>query len=231
MKVLVTGATGFIGGNVARALLAKGYEVRALVRPDSSTLTLRDTGTETAPGDVRDRESVARALEGCQALVHCAALYTFWAPDPRLLYQVNVDGTRTVMEEGLRAGVTSCVYTSTVSTVGVPVGGVGTEEDAPSPRDLVGHYKRSKYQAEVEVLDMAKAGLPAVVVNPTYPVGAWDVKPTPSGKVVVDYMRGRIPAYIDTGMNLADVENVAEGTSWPWKRAELGSGICWGTRT
>ena len=222
MKVLVTGATGFIGGNVARALLGKGYEVRALVRPDTSTLTLRDTGTETVPGDVRDRESVARALDGCQGVVHCAAIYTFWAPDPRLLYEVNVDGTRTVMEEALRAGVARCVYTSTVSTVGVPAGAVGTEVDTPSKQYLVGHYKRSKYQAEVEVLEMAKAGLPVVVVNPTYPVGPWDVKPTPSGRVVVDYMRGRIPAYIDTGMNLVDVEDVAQGHVLALERGKIG---------
>ena len=118
--------------------------------------------------------------------MHCAALYTFWTPDPRLLYEVNVNGTWTVMEEASRAGVTRCVYTSTVSTVGVPAGGVGTEKDTLSKQYLVGHYKRSKYQAEVEVLEMAAKGLPVVVVNPTYPVGPWDVKPTPSGKVVVD---------------------------------------------
>jgi len=230
MKVLVTGATGFIGGNVARALLVKDYDVRALVRPDTSTLNLRDTGTEMVPGDVRDRESVARALDGCQAVVHCAALYTFWAPDPRLVYEVNVDGTRNVMEEALKAGVSRCVYTSTVSTVGVPAGAVGTEVDTPSKQYLVGHYKRSKYQAEVEVLDMAKKGLPVVVVNPTYPVGPWDVKPTPSGRVVVDYMRGRIPAYIDTGMNLVDVEDVAQGHVLALERGRIGERYLLGNR-
>ena len=211
MKVLVTGATGFIGGNVARALHARGYEVRALVRPGSSTLTLEDTGSETAQGDVRDRESVAGALKGCQALVHCAALYTFWTRDPCLIYEINVTGTRVVLEEALRAGVTSCVYTSTVSTVGIPRGGVGTEAAEPSPKELVGHYKKSKYLAEREALDLVRKGLPVVVVNPTAPVGPWDVKPTPTGGIVLDFIRGRIPAYINTGMNVVDVGDVAMG--------------------
>ena len=211
MKVLVTGATGFIGGNVARAFQTRDYEVRALVRTGSSTLTLEDTGIETALGDVTDRESVARALKGCQGVVHCAALYTFWTPDPRLMNETNVTGTRVVLEEALRAGVSGCVYTSTVSTVGMSPGGLGTEEVEPSPKELVGHYKKSKYLAEREALDLAKRGLPVVVVNPTAPVGPWDVKPTPTGQMVLDFIRGRIPAYISTGMNLVDVEDVAMG--------------------
>ena len=211
MKVLVTGATGFIGGNVARVLKTRGYEVKALVRPGSSTLTLKDTGIETVPGDVRDRESVAVALKGCRAVVHCAALYSFWTPNPSLIYETNVTGTRIVLEEAMKAGVSGCVYTSTVSTVGVPPGGVGTEVMEPSPKELVGHYKLSKYQAEKEALDLAKKDLPVVVVNPTAPVGPWDVKPTPTGRMIRDFIRGRIPVYINTGMNLVDVEDVAIG--------------------
>ena len=211
MRVLVTGATGFIGGNVARTLQARGYEVRALVRPGSSTLTLEGTGIETVQGDVRDRQSVAQALKDCQALVHCAAMYTFWTSNPGLVYEVNVEGTRVVLEEGLKAGVQACVYTSTVSTVGFPPGGVGTEATEPSPKELVGHYKKSKYMAEKEALEMARRGLPVVVVNPTAPIGPWDVKPTPTGKMVLDLLRGRIPAYVNTGMNLVDVEDVAVG--------------------
>ena len=211
MKVLVTGATGFIGGNVARVLQARGYDVRALIRAGSSTLTLTDTDIETALGDVRDRESVASALKGCQAVVHCAALYTFWTPDPRLLYEVNVTGTRVVLEEALKAAVIGCVYTSTVSTVGIHQGGEGTEETTPSPKELVGHYKKSKYMAEREALDLVQQGLPVVVVNPTTPVGPWDVKPTPTGRMVLDYIRGRIPTYVNAGMNLVDVEDVAVG--------------------
>jgi dihydroflavonol-4-reductase len=211
MRVLVTGATGFIGGNVARTLQARGYEVRALVRPGSSTLTLEGTGIETVQGDVRDRQSVAQALKDCQALVHCAAMYTFWTSNPGLVYEVNVEGTRVVLEEGLKAGVRACVYTSTVSTVGFPTGGVGTEDTEPSPKELVGHYKKSKYMAEKAALEIAGKGLPLVVVNPTAPIGPWDVKPTPTGKMVLDLLRGRIPAYVNTGMNLVDVEDVAVG--------------------
>jgi dihydroflavonol-4-reductase len=211
MKVLLTGGTGFVGGNVARALQAAGHDVRALARTGSSTLTLRDTGIETLHGDVRDRESVARAIDGCQGLVHCAALYSFWEPDPNLLYETNVTGTRTVLEEAMKAGVARCVYTSTVSTIRIPKGGVGTEENTPSQKELVGHYKRSKFLAEREALDLASKSLPVVVVNPTTPVGPWDVKPTPTGRMVLDFLRGRIPAYIETGMNLVDVEDVAVG--------------------
>ena len=211
MKVLVTGATGFVGANVARALAASGHRVRALVRAQSSTLTIKDTGFETALGDIRDRESVAGALRGCDGLVHCAAMYTFWARDPSLIYAVNVSGTKVVLEEALRAGVERCVYTSTVSTVHIPKGGIGTETAFASPKELVGHYKRSKYQAEQEALGLAKQGLPVVVVNPTTPIGPWDVRPTPTGRMVLDFMRGRIPAYVNAGMNVVDVEDVAAG--------------------
>ena len=211
MKVLVTGATGFIGGNVARALQARGYEVKALARPGSSTLTLEGTGIQIAQGDVRDRESVSRAVKGCQVVVHCAALYSFWTPDPNAIYDINVTGTRVVLEESLKAGVGSCVYTSTVSTIGIPKVGVGTEEMEASPKELVGHYKKSKYLAEQEALGMVHRGLPVVVVNPTAPIGPWDVKPTPTGEMVLNFARGRIPAYINTGMNLVDVEDVAVG--------------------
>ena len=211
MKVLVTGATGFIGGNLVRALEARGYQVRALVRPHSSTLTLENTGVEKASGDIRDRESVARALEGCKAVFHCAALYTFWSRDPQEVYRVNVGGTKVVLEEALKAGVERAVYTSTVATIGIPKEGLGTEEMEASPKDLIGHYKRSKYQGEVEALRMEAEGLSIVVVNPTTPMGPWDVKPTPTGGIIRDFLRGRLPAYIDTGMNVVDVEDVAVG--------------------
>ena len=222
MKILVTGATGFIGSNVARAAQARGYEIRALVRPRSSTLNLKGLDIEMAQGDVRDRDSVARALMGCQAVIHCAALYTFWAPRPEVIYGTNVEGTRLVLEEALKAEVVRCVYTSTVSTVGIPKEGVGTEENEPSPRDLVGHYKRSKYLAEKAAFGLAKKGLPLVVVNPTAPVGPWDVKPTPTGRMVLDFIRGRIPAYINTGMNLVDVEDVAKGHVLALEKGRLG---------
>ena len=211
MRVLVTGATGFIGSNVARSLVAQGYEVKALVRKGSSTLTIEDTPVERVEGDVRDRESVARAVRECQAVFHCAALYTFWSRRAQDLYDVNVGGTRTILEEAKGAGIERVVYTSTVSTIGLPKDMVGTEEMQPSPKKLVGHYKRSKYLGEKEAMRFAGQGMQVIVVNPTAPVGPWDVKPTPTGKMVLDFLLGRIPAYVETGMNLVDVEDVAQG--------------------
>ena len=230
MKVLVTGGTGFIGGNVARALHARDYEVRALIRQSSSTLTLENTGIETVLGDIRDRESVASAIKGCQAVVHAAALYTFWTPEPRLMYEINEAGTRIILEEALKAGVQRCVYTSTVSTVGIPKGGVGNEEFEPAPKDMISHYKKSKYKAEKVALDMARNGLPVVVVNPTAPIGPWDVKPTPTGGIVVDFLRGRMPAYISTGMNVVDVEDVAVGHILAMEKGRPGQRYLLGNR-
>ena len=211
MKVLVTGATGFIGGNLARELWRREYEVRALVRPGSNTLTIDNTGVEPVPGDILDRDSVDRAVQGCQAVFHCAAAYTFWARDPAVIYRTNVDGTKIVLEAAQQAGVPRVVYTSTVSTIGFTTEGLGVEDAEPDPRHLVGNYKKSKYQAERVALKLAAQGLPVVAVNPTAPVGPWDVKPTPTGRIVLDFLRGRIPAYVNTGMNLVDVQDVAVG--------------------
>ncbi len=211
MRVLVTGATGFVGGNVARALLARGYAVRALARDGSSTLTLDGTETEVVRGDVRDADAVTRALKGCQAVVHCAALYAFWLRDPRLIHQVNVDGTRVVLEQARRAGVERAVHCSSQAAIGVPRDGPADESTPVDPRRLAGRYQRSKYLAEQEALKVARQGLPVVIVNPTAPVGAWDVKPTRTGAVVLDYLRGRMPAYANVGMNFVDVEDVAAG--------------------
>jgi len=211
MKVLVTGATGFIGGNLARRLCQRGYEVRALVRPGANTLTIDDIDVEQFPGDILDRESVGRAVEGCQAVFHCAAIYAFWSRTPDLIHRTNVDGTKTVLQAAKRAGASRIVFTSTVSTMGFWPGKLSTEETLLDPSHLIGHYKNSKYQAELLAFEMAAEGLPLVVVNPTAPVGPWDVKPTPTGRIILDFMRGRIPAYLDTGLNLVDVEDVAEG--------------------
>ena len=230
MKVLVTGATGFIGGNLARELWRREYEVRALVRPGSNTLTIDDTGIEPAPGDILDRDSVTRAVQGCQAVFHCAAAYTFWAHDPGVIYRTNIDGTRIVLEAAQRAGVSRVVYTSTVSTIGPAPGGVGAEDAEPDPRHLVGNYKKSKYQAEQVALKLAGQGLPVVVVNPTAPVGPWDVKPTPTGKIVLDFLRGRIPAYLDTGMNVVDVEDVAVGHILAMEKGKPGQRYLLGNR-
>jgi len=211
VRVLVTGATGFVGGNVARALWRQGYEVLALVRPGSNTLAIDGTGIQLVTGDILDRASVGRAVQGCQAVFHCAAAYTFWSPDPSLVYRTNVEGTANILDAALMAGVSSVVYTSTVSTIGLPDWEISTEETLADPAHLSGHYKKSKDEAELLALNMAAGGLPVVVVNPTTPVGSWDVKPTPTGRMVLDFLLGRIPAYVDTGMNLVDVEDVAAG--------------------
>ena len=211
MRVLVTGATGFIGGNLVRTLVDRDYEVRALVRRNSNALALDNLGVEEAPGDLRDRESIAKALKGCQGVFHCAAIYTFWSRDPAEVYKVNVEGAKIVFEEAQRAGVEKAVYTSTVSTIGLPKKGLGTEDTQLRPQDLVGHYKKSKYLGEREALAAARNGLPVVVVNPAAPIGPWDVKPTPTGGIVLDFLRKKLPFYIRTGLNVIDVEDVAVG--------------------
>jgi dihydroflavonol-4-reductase len=166
---------------------------------------------EIVQGDLGNRESLIRALKGCQGVFHCAALYTFWSRDPQEIYRVNVDGTKALLEEAMAAGVEKVVYTSTVSTIGLQKNAEGIEEMEPAWKDLKGHYKRSKWLGEREALKANAAGLPVVVVNPTAPVGPWDVKPTPTGGIIRDFLRRRLPAYIDTGMNLVDVEDVAMG--------------------
>ena len=211
MRVVVTGATGFVGGNLVRTLVDRGYDVRALVRRNSNTLALENLGVEEALGDLRDRESIAKALKGCQGVFHCAAMYTFWSRDPAEVYRVNVEGTKVIFEEAERAGVERAVYTSTVSTIGLPKKGLGTEDTQLRPKDLVGHYKKSKYLGEQEALAAASNGLPVVVVNPAAPIGPWDVKPTPTGGIVLDFLRRKLPVYIGTGMNVIDVEDVAAG--------------------
>ncbi len=212
MRALVTGATGFIGGNVAAALLQRGYRVRALVRRGCSMKALQGLDVELAEGDLRDRGSLDRALRGCDYLCHVAAAYTFWAPDPRAIYDMNVEGTRNVLGAAQEAGIRRIVYTSSESTVAIAGDGcLGTEEGFTDPDGAPGDYKRSKCLAERLALDMARAGLPLVVVNPTTPVGRGDVKPTPTGQVIVDYLNRRMPAYVNTGLNLVDVEDVAAG--------------------
>jgi dihydroflavonol-4-reductase len=212
MKALVTGATGFIGGNLVKALLERGYAVRALLRPASDPRNIAGLDVELAFGDLRDIPSLERALAGCDYLFHVAAVYTFWTPDPDRVFETNVTGTENVLAAARRAGVKKVVYTSTESTVGMPeTGGMGTEALTIDPSYLAGAYKQSKYAAERVALHMARDGLPLVVVNPTTPVGPGDVKPTPTGQIVVDFINGKMPAFIDTGLNLIDVRDVAAG--------------------
>lgn len=211
MKVLLTGATGFIGSNVARALQTRGHEVRALVRPTSNTMAIDGTDIQIVHGDILDRDSVAQAVKGRDAVVHCAAMCTYWARDPQVIYRTNVEGTRIVMEEAAKTSVEHIVHTSSTAVLGRSRNGLADESTEPQPGDLRRPYRRSKYMAEKVVMEMAEQGLPAVVVNPSAPVGAWDAKPTRTGQMVLDFLRDRMFAYMDTGLNLVDVEDVAVG--------------------
>jgi dihydroflavonol-4-reductase len=204
---LVTGASGFIGWHIARLLVERGHRVRALVRPSSQT---RELDVERVTGDLRDAASLDRAVVGCGLIFHVAADYRLWAKDPRELYESNVEGTRNLLEAARRAGVDRVVYTSTVGCIGIPKDGLGDETVPVTLEEMSGAYKRSKFLAERVALDAAASGFPVVVVNPTAPVGDHDVKPTPTGKIVLDFLKGALPAFIDTGLNLVDVRDTAE---------------------
>jgi dihydroflavonol-4-reductase len=223
MKTLVTGGTGFVGANVVRMLLQRGTEVRALVRPRSDTQNLDQLDVELVAGDLRDRGSLEAALEGCDTVYHVAAMYALWAANPKEIYDSNVTGTVNLLEAAGQAGVEKIVYTSSVATIGLPKDGTPGTEEVPLPaEDLVSDYKRSKYLAEQEVLKYAQRGLPVVIVNPSFPVGPWDVKPTPSGQIIVNFLRGKIPAYVDTGLNVVDVEDVAIGHLMAAEKGRIG---------
>ncbi|MGE0646090.1 MAG: hopanoid-associated sugar epimerase [Nitrospira sp.] len=212
MKALVTGATGFVGAAVVRALLNSGVDVRVIARPGSDPSNLRSIQVEQVLGDLRDKTSLREALAGCRHLYHIAAHYALWARDPSIFYDINVAGTRNLLEAAREVGIERTVYCSTIGAIGLPPGGgLGTEETPVSLEQMAGHYKRSKYLAEQEVHKLATEGLPVVIVNPSAPVGERDVKPTPTGQIIVDFMKGRMPAYIETGMNIIDVDDVATG--------------------
>lgn len=212
MRAFVTGGTGFIGANVVRALLARGLKVRALVRPGADLRNLEGLDIELAQGDVRDASSVRRAMEGCELVFHVAALYSFWVRPRSLIYEVNVDGTRNVLQAALELGAERVVYTSSVAALGLREDGRPADEDTPvDPKVIVGDYKKSKYLAQQVALAYAKKGLPVVIVNPTFPVGPYDIKPTPTGQVIRDFLDRRMPAYLETGMNVVAAADVAEG--------------------
>jgi len=223
MKALVTGATGFVGSAVARALLRAGTDVRVLARSDADLRNLEGLMVERVAGDLRDPVSLKTALTGCHHLYHVAAHYALWAKDPAIFYNVNVDGTKNLLKAAREVGIERIVYCSTIGAIGLPEGGgVGTEDTPVSITQMAGHYKRSKFLAEQEVLRLAKEGLPVVIVNPSAPVGERDVKPTPTGQVIVDFMKGRMPAYIETGMNIVDVDDVAEGHLLAMQKGRIG---------
>jgi dihydroflavonol-4-reductase len=218
--VLVTGATGFVGWHVAKKLSEeRGLKVRALVRDPKR---LRELDAEVVVGDLRDSESLASAAAGCSGVYHVAADYRLWAKDPDELYRSNVDGTRNLLEAAWRAGVEKVVYTSTVGCIQVPTNGTGDESGCCRIEDMKGVYKRSKFLAEQVASEFVAKGLPVVIVNPTAPVGDHDFKPTPTGRIVVDFLRGRMPAYVDTGLNVVDVRDVAEGHLLAFERGRVG---------
>lgn len=213
MTTLVTGASGFVGSSVVRALARRGDSVRVLVRSTSDRRNISDLGLEVATGDLRDPSSLARALEGCRVVYHVAADYRLWTRRPEEIYRVNVDGTVALIRAAVAAGVERIVYTSSVATLGLNEDRDPADETTPvSLTDMVGHYKRSKYLAEEQVRHLVQdLNAPVVIVNPSTPVGPRDVKPTPTGRMVLDAAAGRMPAYVDTGLNIVHVDDVAHG--------------------
>jgi dihydroflavonol-4-reductase len=212
MLAFVTGATGFLGSHVARALADQGAELRLLVRPTSNLRNLDGLKAETATGDLRDAASLEKAMSGCDTVFHVAADYRLWVRDPQEMYRSNVEGTRAILEAARKNGVRRVVYTSSVATIGFHGNGVLADEDSPvSLDDMIGHYKRSKFMAEQIALKALRDGVKVVTVNPTTPVGEQDVKPTPTGRIVLDFLKRKFPAYVETGLNLVDVRECARG--------------------
>jgi dihydroflavonol-4-reductase len=212
MLAFVTGATGFLGSHVARALIAQGAQLRLLVRSSSDLRNIADLNTEQVTGDLRDAASFEKALSGCEALFHVAADYRLWVRDPEQMYRSNVEGTRALIEAARKQGVRRIVYTSSVATMGFGSNGTMADENSPvSLAEMIGPYKRSKFMAEQVAFEAARAGVDVVVVNPTTPIGERDLKPTPTGRIVVDFLKKKFPAYVDTGLNLVDATECARG--------------------
>jgi dihydroflavonol-4-reductase len=224
MKTFITGATGFIGASITRELLKDGREVRALVRAGSDTSNLAGLDVEFWKGDLRDSESLLRGLKGCDVLYHAAADYRLWTRTPEDMYRINVDGTAAILAAALKNGLSRVVYTSSVGTLGNPGDGTpGTENTPVTLSDMVGHYKKSKFLAEREAEKYVAKGLPLVIVNPSTPVGPLDIKPTPTGKIIVDFLNRKMPAYLDTGLNIIAVEDCAAGHLLAEKHGAVGS--------
>ena len=212
MKAFVTGATGFVGSHVARALADQGADLRLLVRPSSRTDNIADLRAEVATGDLCQPESLSSLMSGCEFVFHVAADYRIWVRDPEQMYRANVEGTRAVIQTAQKAGVRRVIYCSSVATMGFTETDQVVDENTPvSFEDMVGHYKRSKFMAEQIALEAGRNGANVVVVNPTTPIGERDIKPTPTGRIIVDFLKRKFPAYVDTGLNLVDVKEVARG--------------------
>lgn len=212
MKAFVTGATGFLGSHVARVLAEQGADLRLLIRSSSNLKNLEGLNAETATGDLRDHRSLDKAISGCDTVFHVAADYRLWVRDPNEMYRSNVGGTRSLLEAARRNGVQRVVYTSSVATIGFRTDGQPADEDSPvALADMIGHYKRSKFMAEQLAMEAGRSGMRVVTVNPTTPIGEQDIKPTPTGRIVVDFLKRRFPAYVETGLNLVDVRECAKG--------------------
>jgi dihydroflavonol-4-reductase len=231
VKALVTGGTGFVGSHLVRVLLERGEQVRCLVRETSRLDNLKDLPVEFVTGDLRDLDSLRHAANGCRVVYHCAADYRLWCKDPAEMYQSNVEGSNNVMQAAFDEGVERVVYTSTVGCLGLNDNGTPANEDTPvTIDDMIGHYKRSKFLAEEAVREWARRGLPVVIVNPSTPVGELDIKPTPTGKIIVDFLRGKMFGYVDTGMNLIDVRDCAEGHVLAAEKGRVGERYILGSR-
>jgi dihydroflavonol-4-reductase len=212
MLAFVTGATGFVGSHVARVLAEQGADLRLLVRSSSDTRNIEGLKADRATGDLRDPDSLEKAISGCEVVFHVAADYRLWVRDPEQMYRSNVEGTRAILEAARKNGVKRVVYTSSVATMGFTSDGHWADEDSPvAVENMIGPYKRSKFMAEQVALEAGRSGMNVVVVNPTTPVGECDIKPTPTGRIVVDFLKKKFPAYVDTGLNLVDVKECARG--------------------
>jgi dihydroflavonol-4-reductase len=222
MTTLVTGAAGFLGSHIARQLVARGETVRVLVRPSSSNGAIADLPLEYVTGDLRDQPSLQRAMQGVQKVFHVAADYRLWAKNPQDIYDSNVGGTKNLLAAAKQAGIDRLVYTSTVATIAVDRPQLPNEFTNSKLDEMVGHYKRSKWMAEQEVLQAAKEGLPAIIAMPTTPVGPWDWKPTPTGKIIVDFLNGKMPGYVETGLNFIAVEDCAAGHLFVAEKGKIG---------
>lgn len=212
MLVFVTGATGFVGSHIAQVLAEQGAELRLLVRANSDPKNIQELKAERVIGDLRDPASLEKVMAGCDVLFHVAADYRLWIRDPEQMYRANVDGTRAILQAARHNRVRRVVYTSSVATMGFSSNGRPADEDSPVSLDkMIGHYKRSKFMAEEVAIKAGKSGMDVVVVNPTTPVGEQDIKPTPTGRIIVDFLKKKFPAYVDTGLNLVDVKECARG--------------------
>jgi dihydroflavonol-4-reductase len=232
MTTLVTGSTGFLGNHVARQLAAAGHSVRLLVRSTSNLASLDGLNAERVTGDLQDAASLDRAMKGMRRVYHVAADYRLWTRNPREIYESNVEGSRRLFEVAAEAGVERIVYTSTVATIAVPTHGSGlpNEDTRATLSQMIGHYKRSKFLAELEAIKAAAAGVPVVIVNPTAPLGPGDWKPTPTGRIIVDFLNGKMPAYVDTGLNLVAVEDCAAGHLLAAENGRIGERYILGAR-